>query len=144
VEGADVDERVQRRQRVDPIGIADRPLEPDRSADVVDHEVDPVELECVDRLAEPAREAGPRVVEVGRALRQPEAGKVEGDPPAALVGELGKNLAVEVGARWDAVDEDDHRPLAALAYETAHAAGVEPAPGGAVRLDQVRDRGLHV
>ena len=73
---------------MNPVGVANRPLAADRPADVVQDEMDAVELERVDRLAKPARQPRPRVVEARRAIGEPEPGEVERQRAHALVGEL--------------------------------------------------------
>src|SRR5919109_487163 len=80
-------DRVQDGEREDPLGSANRPLEPDRAADVMDDEVTAVDPQGVDRLPGPAGEAGPRVVEVHGAVCQAEAGEIEGDRAQPLLGE---------------------------------------------------------
>ena len=70
---------VERGQRVHAVGVADRPLEADRAADVVHDQVAAVDLERVDRLAGPAGQARPRVVEVGGPIGEAEAREVERD-----------------------------------------------------------------
>ena len=124
-------------------GLRDRPLAADRAADVVDDEVAALRAQRVDRLAEPARQARPRVVETLRAVGEPEAGKVERDRAQALVGEARDDLAVEERAGRHPVQEQHVGPRALLADEAAHAAGLEAAPGGAVDVDQLGDVGIH-
>ena len=70
-------------------------LEPDRSADVVDDEVEPVEPERVDRGEGEPAEAGPAVVEVRRPLGEAESGQVERDAPKSAGSELGDKFAVQ-------------------------------------------------
>ena len=59
--------------------------------------------ERVDRLAGPAGEARPGVVEVDGAVGEPEPREVEGHPAQSLLGEHRDHLAVQEGARGDAV-----------------------------------------
>ena len=79
----DLDQGVEHRQRADPVRHRRGDLEPDRPADVVHDEVEAVEPERVDRRAREPAEPGPGVVEVLRAVGEPEAGEVERDPAQA-------------------------------------------------------------
>jgi len=70
---------VEDGQRPHPVGRRRRELEPHRTADVVHHQVEAIELQRIDGLPAEAPERGPRVVEVRRPLREPEPRKVERD-----------------------------------------------------------------
>ena len=65
--------------RPDPVTVPQRPLEADRSPDVVEDEVAALDPETIDRLARPASQSGPAVVEGLRFLGEAEARQIEGD-----------------------------------------------------------------
>ena len=102
-----------------------------------------MQLERVDRLAQPPRQARPGIVEALGALGEAQPGEVQRDRPHPLVGQVGDHLAVQERARRDPVEQDHVRPVALLAHEAAHAAGGKAPPGGAVDVDQLADRGIH-
>ena len=120
---------VERGQRLDPLGVADRPLAADRPADVVDDEVTALDLERLQRLAEPAGEARPGVVELGRAIGEAEAGEVERHRAQPLVGERRHHLAVQKRARRHPVQEHDDgpRPCSRTKLRTPPAVNRRPA-----------------
>ena len=128
VEAGRVDQGVEGGQREDPIGVADRPLEADRSADVVDDEVAALDLQGVDRGTGPGGEAAPGVVEAAGALGQPQAGEVEGDAAQAAGGEQRHDLAVEEAADGDAVNQDHRLAVATVEREAADAGRLERRP----------------
>ena len=81
VEGGDVDQGVESGQRTDPLGAANRNLEADRAADVVDDQVIAVDTEGVDRRRGPARQPAPGVIEGLGPVGEAEARQVEGNSP---------------------------------------------------------------
>ena len=58
-------------------------------------EVTAFERECLDGGHTEPTEAGPGVVELRGAVRQPEPGKIESDPTQASSGELSQHLAIQ-------------------------------------------------
>ena len=97
-----------------------------------------IEAELVERVAEPARQPRPGVVEAIRPVGQPEPGEVDRDRAQSLIGQPRDQLAIQERAGRHAVEQHNGGPVALFADEAAHPAGVEPAPGGAVGLDQLQ------
>ncbi len=98
--GVDEDDAGQR------IGVAHRPEQPDRPAEVVENEMDALDPERLERLADEGRVALRRVLEAGRGEGLAEVGQVEGDGSGAgRAGRRDQRLPVVGGARV-AVDED--------------------------------------
>ena len=74
--------------------MSDGPFETDWAADVVHHKMAAIDPECVDRLAGPAGQATPRVVEIAGPLGQSETGEVEGNAAQPPAGQLRQDLAM--------------------------------------------------
>jgi hypothetical protein len=111
-EGVDRDERVEHRQRRDPVGHRCGELEPDRPADVVDDDVKAREPERVDRGHAEAPQPRPRVIERDGPVGKPKAGQVERDASQAARRELGEQLAVQKTGRRNAVQTHDRVAVA--------------------------------
>ncbi len=94
----------------------------------------------VHRLARPAGESRPAVVEAGWAIGQSEARKVESHRPQPLLGERRNDSPVQKGAGRNPVDEDDRSPVALLAHEAPHASGHKAPASRLVRLDRLACR----
>ncbi len=126
-----VEERVQHRHREHPLGVADRPLEADRPADVVDDEVAAVDLERVDRLADPARRArstSSRSRRGGRRGRGPGKSKATARRPwSASAGTTLRYRNELVGTPWTSTTSG---PSPCSRTKLPHPARLEPAPGG--------------
>src|SRR3712207_5890455 len=126
---------VHGRQRQDSLLIGHGPLAPNWARDVVHYEVAPLDPKRIERLTNEAGEARWRIVVVGRAVREAEAGEVECDRPAALARELRHELAVEKRACRNPVEQHDRRARALVEYEARQTAGLEVPACGAMRRD---------
>jgi hypothetical protein len=109
----------------------------------VDNEVAALDLKRVERVAHPASEPAPRVVELLGPLGETESREVERHGAESVGSERRDDLAVEVGAGRNAVDEDDRGPGALIEGEALDAGGLELSPCGAMGRDQLgyRHRG---
>ena len=136
-EPIDVEKCVQNSHRQHPVRVVDRPLEADRPADVVHHQMHPVKPERVDRLTRPRRKSRPRVVERSRPVRQAQSREVERRTAQPLVRQHRKHPSVEERGRRHAVEQHHVRALALLARECPHPARLEPHPGGRMPRDRV-------
>jgi hypothetical protein len=107
--------------------IAAASSNPHRAADVVDDEMEAVQSERVDRSGAKPPQPGPRIVEVGRARRRAEAGKVEGHAAQTPCGQFREDLSVQEARRRHAVKAHDGSSLAFLSDEAGHACSLEVA-----------------
>ena len=83
MKSVDFDRCVQHRQRGDSARMRSRKLEPHRRSDIVHHQMEPIQVEALDRGGcEPAK-AGPGVVEGCGPLRKSQPRQVESDAAQA-------------------------------------------------------------
>ncbi len=115
-----IDEGIQRGQRKHPFGIADRPLEADRSTNVVDDQMAAFDVERCKRRVREGRQARPAVVVAGWSLGEAEAGEIEGDGAKPTVVEERHDLPVQVAGGGNAVKEHHRLAVAAIEREAAH------------------------
>jgi hypothetical protein len=143
VEPLDVGARVQDRERADALRHRRAQLEPDRPAEVVDHEVELVDPEGVDGRHRPGALTRPRVVETRRAFRQPEPRKVERDPAQPVRRKPRQQLAVQERRSRNAVEAERRFAVALLADEAPNTGREEvPAVRPVRRDDRCRGRRL--
>src|SRR5579863_4983107 len=104
----------------------------------MDDQVEPVKLQFADDGRAEPPEAGPAVVVVPRAFRQPETGQVPGDSPQPARRELGQNLAIAERRAQHPVDADDWLAVALGPDETLDAGRGEGPAGVAVGAEGAR------
>jgi hypothetical protein len=142
-EMGNVDQGVEDGERLDAVAVSQRPLEADGAADVVQDEVAAIDAERFDRIAGPAAQPRPAVVE-GAGLRgQAQARQIEGHAAQPALRQQWEHLAIEEGAHRDTVHEHDRIAVALLPDEAPNAAGLELAAGAPMLLDCVRNLRLH-
>jgi len=90
----------------DAAGVAERPVEADGAAQVVHAEVGVADVERVEEAVEDVGVEVEAVADVERFAREAVAREVERDGALGLA-ELGEDVAVEVAAGWEAVEEED-------------------------------------
>ena len=88
------------------LGVADCPEQADGAAEVVDCEVGTTNVERVEETFEDVLEEGEVVVGVEGFVGEAVAWEVDGDGAVGF-GENGEDVAVEVGACREAVEEED-------------------------------------
>ncbi len=79
VKRLDGNSRVQHRQGSNTVRLGCGDLETDRTTDVVYHQVEAIQFQCVDGGSEPAAQPGPAVVGVRGTLGETQPGKIDSD-----------------------------------------------------------------
>ncbi len=103
-----VDQRVEQDELGHAVGVAEHPVEADGAAEVVHAEVCVADAERVEECVE---RVGVEVVVVRGVeglIGEAVARQVERDGAVGLA-ELGEDVAIEVAAGWEAVEEEDGR-----------------------------------
>jgi hypothetical protein len=108
-----VDERVQQGQAGDPLGVADRPVKADRTAEVVHGEPELVDAERRQQAVDGALEEVEVVADADGLVRDAEPGQVRRDH-AVAASDRRHHVAPEVGGGRPAVQQQHGRPVAEL------------------------------
>ncbi len=142
--GVDLGDRVQHRQGLHPVEQSGSGLESDRPAGVVNDEVEPVDVECIDGGGDEQAESGQRVVEVRRTIGEAQPWEVERNRPEPPTRELSDHLAVQERRGRQTVQQHDRLSLARSAHEGTNSRDVEKRPCRPVDVDDGGDVCGHV